>query len=371
MNNKLLYVTVFPELSSVHLKKDVGMIPYEMGKKGYSFKIVSYQNDLTYEQKKQFHVQYVPRGRSVIKDFSKYILKNGKDIDILNIYHLTSNRNVVWSTLYKLVNNRGIIHLKLDADYRMINILDNLFHGPKGKIIHYIYESKVDLFTVESKKFINIFQEKWNIAPRYLTNGFWPNNRSLNYDKKNFFLTVGRLGDYQKATDTLLEAFAIAADKIDWDLYLIGNVEEKFADNIKAFYEIHSGLKTRVHFLGEIKDANILSSWYENASVFVLPSRWESFALVLVEALERGDFLITSDSVPSSDEIGNHGKFCETFKTDDVQGLAEKMISSATRQKRAEIDDRHKWVVDHYSWNVIINELDNYIKEILDERSKR
>ena len=35
------YVTIFPECEKVHLKKDVGMLPYSMGKYvGYNFQII-------------------------------------------------------------------------------------------------------------------------------------------------------------------------------------------------------------------------------------------------------------------------------------------------------------------------------------------
>ena len=57
--------------------------------------------------------------------------------------------------------------------------------------------------------------------------------------RKNIILTVGNLGTYEKATDVLLEAFAMYAVRsknTDWSLRLIGTVDESFRDCIVDYY---------------------------------------------------------------------------------------------------------------------------------------
>ena len=56
------------------------------------------------------------------------------------------------------------------------------------------------------------------------------------------------------------------------------------------------GLVDRVTFLGEIDDAT-LATCYDRADLFVLPSLYEGFGMVLTEALARGLPCIATDGV--------------------------------------------------------------------------
>ena len=118
------YVTIFPECEKVHLKKDVGMLPYSMGKYvGYNFQIICYDNgNFEKSDLDSYHIECIKKRKGAVLDFAVYIIQHAKNIDILNVYHITSDRNAYWCFLYKLFNPKGKIHIKLDADYRMLSI---------------------------------------------------------------------------------------------------------------------------------------------------------------------------------------------------------------------------------------------------------
>lgn len=50
-----------------------------------------------------------------------------------------------------------------------------------------------------------------------------------------------------------------------------------------------------VILLGNIEDKNLLYDDYDRAKVFLLTSRWESFGIVLVEALRFGNYIIATE----------------------------------------------------------------------------
>lgn len=55
--------------------------------------------------------------------------------------------------------------------------------------------------------------------------------KTLERDKT--FITVGRLGTTEKATELLLRAFANTKDRHTWNLKLVGPVEDSFKEEIK------------------------------------------------------------------------------------------------------------------------------------------
>lgn len=362
------YVTIFPECEPVHLKKDVGMLPYALGRYcGYEYSIICYDNDkFSNEDIEKFHLTTISKKHNDMIDFAKYIYIHAKKIDVLNLYHITSRRNILWILVYKLANPKGKIHLKLDADYRMVDLIDFNPKRLKGKIKRYILKEKVDLYTVESETMKNILEEKWKIEMKIIPNGIYRENEispAKSEDKQKIFLTVGRLGTEQKATEDILTAFEKIKDETNWNLILAGNVEDKFKKYIENYFKVNPELKNRVRFTGNISNPDVLTQLYKKASVFVLPSRWESFAIVLLEALECGEQLIVSDQVPSANDIGNKGKYLEIVPVGNVDALAKKMLNCSKRTTNdKEMYEMYYWIHDNFTWKPIAKNLDIYIK---------
>ncbi|GJL99843.1 MAG: glycosyl transferase family 1 [Methyloligella sp.] len=103
-----------------------------------------------------------------------------------------------------------------------------------------------------------------------------------NDNDRKTMLTIGRL-DKQKDHKVLIEAFSkIASEFPEWDLKIIGEGElrTELEKQIKK-----NGLTNRIFLPGRTRN---VSHEYENAQLFVLPSRYESFGLTLVEAMSHG-----------------------------------------------------------------------------------
>ncbi|MEP3475810.1 MAG: glycosyltransferase family 4 protein [Hyphomicrobiales bacterium] len=100
--------------------------------------------------------------------------------------------------------------------------------------------------------------------------------------ERKTLLTIGRL-DKQKDQKVLISAFSkVSSEFPDWDLKIIGEGElrpqlEKQIDDLE--------LSKRAFLPGRTRD---VSAEYMNAQLFVLPSRYESFGLTLVEAMSYG-----------------------------------------------------------------------------------
>ncbi|MCB0742955.1 MAG: glycosyltransferase [Ignavibacteriae bacterium] len=104
--------------------------------------------------------------------------------------------------------------------------------------------------------------------------------KSYDINKKNQILAVGRLGDYLKGFDRLIEAFAKI--NTDWELAFAGGDEdgEYLKEQAKKL-----NVLDKIKFLGKVKD---IDKVYSESKIFVIPSRSEGFPNALCEAMAFG-----------------------------------------------------------------------------------
>jgi len=131
---------------------------------------------------------------------------------------------------------------------------------------------------------------------------------------KRFVVGVGRLA-YQKGFDLLIEAFG----KLDDDaleLVLVGTGPEEAA--LRAQAE-GLGLASRTHFTGFVQHPSAVMA---RAQVFCLPSRWEGFGHVVVEAMASGCPVLVADCDFGPGEIVEQGESGRVVPAHDADALA-------------------------------------------------
>ncbi|MCR5625734.1 MAG: glycosyltransferase [Lachnospiraceae bacterium] len=365
----MTFVTLFTRLQNVHLLKDVGMIPYLLYRDyGIDSTIVSYKNENDYQyltdKVKGLKLKFIKKtGNNPILPALKYVWTNAASIDVLNVYHLNL-LSFLSLLIYKFKKKPdGIGYLKLDMDKRGYKRL--FAFSPVG-LVKRMTMSLADVISVETTILWKKLRKKYKDKIIYIPNGFYSEGKipDREFNKENIILTVGNLGTYAKATDNLMQAFAGAAYDNDYRLVLVGPVEESFKGFIKAFMENHSDLKDRIIFTGAISDKDRLSQIYKKAKIFALPSRSESFGIVLLEAASKGDFLVTTGGVPAGIDINNDGKFGFVVPVDDVSALSGAFVrlmnSKADWNSRAcEIAD---YTYYNFSWEPIVSKLHDVLE---------
>lgn len=361
------FVTFFPELKNFHLKKDVGLIPILLNKyKGYDTTIVTYNNDDMYNfNPENVKIEFIEKKFGIIIDFSIYLINNSKKIDILNLYHVTSARNFKWIVVYKFFNKYGKVFLKLDAD-KNIEIYNYNKCSLKQKVKNYILK-KIKLITVENYTIKDYIDNNWDINVELLPNGFYDDDIRVkkNYEKENIILTVGRIGTYQKATEILLESFAKSEEKMkEWKLVIVGEVNQDFYKFLNKYKNKYSHLEERIEFLGQIDDSNKIREYYRKSKIFCLPSRYESFGLVLVEALMEGCYVITSNH-ESASTIIREDRVGTIFNIDNIDELSNKFINicNSNRFKQENYLYISDYAYKNFYWKEILDNLDNLLRK--------
>lgn len=191
-------------------------------------------------------------------------------------------------------------------------------------------------------------------------------------NKKNVLLTVGRNGTAQKRTDVLLEAFAKAAPQIEgWELRIVGSIEPSFQSYLTEYFTLHPELKDRVFFVGEVQEKAALQQEYAQAKIFCLPSDWESFGIVNVEAMAAGCTVITTD-YPAARDIVDGERYGRIIPFGDSEALAQKMIELChnTAYLKNNCEVVQKYAYEQFSYDVIANIIHQWIQLKLNKRKE-
>jgi GalNAc-alpha-(1->4)-GalNAc-alpha-(1->3)-diNAcBac-PP-undecaprenol alpha-1,4-N-acetyl-D-galactosaminyltransferase len=157
-----------------------------------------------------------------------------------------------------------------------------------------------------------------NTKLRYVPNPLL-SRPELSVSRSKTILNVGRF-HRQKAQDVLIKAFAkIATMHPDWFLALLG--EGSLKQELLTLVE-DAGLNEQVRWLDPTPNPSI---HYDEASVFVLPSRHEGTPNALIEAMAAGLPAIVSDASSGPLEIVKPDIDSLVVPVEDVDALADAM----------------------------------------------
>ena len=176
--------------------------------------------------------------------------------------------------------------------------------------------------------------------------GFQTDSQLVN---KRFILNVATL-EHKKGQDVLLRAFKIVVEKFE-DVFLVivgrpGGAEGQIRRLIKSF-----GLSQRVRLYEGLPHEEV-STLMKKATIFVLPSRYEPFGIVTLEAGAFGVPVIASN-VGGIREVLTHDKTGRLCEPDDVDALALELchLLNNPEERNRLGENLRKHVIENFSWN--------------------
>jgi len=177
-------------------------------------------------------------------------------------------------------------------------------------------------------------------------------------------LTAGRLAMH-KGLDVLLNALARLAPDLSWRLSIVGDGPERAALDAQVS---RLGLRDRVTFRGWAK-REALPAIYRDADLFLLPSREEGMANVLMEAMCAGLPAIATRIAGSSEAVID-GATGLLVPSEDFPALAralETLIRDAAARERMGRAARAR-VEETYSWPVVTDQWLDIVERIIQKR---
>jgi D-inositol-3-phosphate glycosyltransferase len=180
-----------------------------------------------------------------------------------------------------------------------------------------------------------------------------------------FLLFAGRLAS-NKGLLELAEAFrTLAAHDPSATLVVVGEdggMRPALERRLAAL-----GLTERVRLTGFVADDRLLAAAFREARLFVLPSEYEAFGLVLLESLAQGTPAVAS-RVGGIPEFLEDGKAGRLVPPNDPAALAEALVAlwddDGARERFGAYG--RDIIVPRFGWDRVVDELERVYREVAD-----
>lgn len=237
----------------------------------------------------------------------------------------------------------------------MCSIFDRVFLRRYLKLeTNFITKSKLAQAFLESKgiKGSNIKTIGVGIDTKMLSNGEIeckePLFLSMKSDESLRFLYIGRF----EARRNILFIFDVFSEILKRNtkatLYMVGTGEKEYVENCWSYAD-KLGIRENIVYQ-ERMEQKYLSEIYSLADFFLLPTEYEIFGMVLLEAMYYRTVVLTTDNGGSSTliESNRNGYILENMK---VSEWAEKFSGITAEEMIAMKEAAHDTVADQYTWD--------------------
>ena len=274
------------------------------------------------------------------------------------------------------------------GDYAFSFQMQSLFDASTPGIPHFIYTDHTHLENLNyAANRDNLFSPKWIALEKEVYQ-----NASLNFVRStNVQRSV--IGDYSQPADRVVCVYAgsnamvseVKRDNVDYTqphiLFVGLDWQRKGGtDLVEAFQQIRGRCpKARLTIVGARPEIDIpncevvgpvkpekLDSYYQQASVFCLPTYLEPFGIVFIEAMTANLPIVATrlGAIPDFVEEGKNGLLVEPG---DVQGLSEALLKLLENPQlcRSFGEHGHKLTKERYSWSAVGEKFRQNILDVL------
>jgi len=219
------------------------------------------------------------------------------------------------------------------------------------------YSKKYNHIVLLTEKDKQLWQgnDRFSVIPNPLS--FVSEEKALLENKK--ILAMGRY-IAQKGFDLLIQAFALLKEKFpDWNLFIYGEGPDYdfLSNKIKEL-----SLKDNVFLKNPVQNVEKIML---DSSLFVFPSRYEGFGLVLTEAMTCGVPCVSFDCECGPSDIIQNEVDGFLVEAGNVRLLAEKMeLLMQNKELRIEMGGKAKENVRKFDVPVIMNLWKDYFEQL-------
>lgn len=179
-------------------------------------------------------------------------------------------------------------------------------------------------------------------------------------------LFVGRLDPTQKGLVPLVRSLALLPPSLDFRVRLVG--EDWGGLGVVRDLAARLGVVDRVEVVGAVSRSVLLEE-YERADLLLLPSTFEPFGIVLLEAMAAGLPVVASNvgGVPEVVVDGETGLLVEPGNPGAIAAAVLRLVGDPGL--RARLGGRGRERARSYSWDVLVPRVLAVYREALEERA--
>ena len=237
---------------------------------------------------------------------------NPKECGVLSLQN-----SVVSIFLAKILNYKIVVKNATPISALMYGNMIKNFFVFFPKIFFYNFADKIIVNSENNKRTLGYYiLNKKKILKIYNPVKIKKNDRK--YSREKSILYVGRIVK-EKGLDLLIDTFYMLRN-YDLKLILVGDGD--YINHIKKKVKIYN-LEHKIEFTGWKKNP---ANYYLKSKVLVLPSFFEGFGNVLIEAMSYKIPCIAAKNSGGPDEILGNGKFGYMFSSNNKLDLKKKIL---------------------------------------------
>lgn len=182
----------------------------------------------------------------------------------------------------------GLVHMLSGED------MERKYRLPIFRLIESIGLRKYHSFVVTSSKIKQKIARLNPGAQMYvIPNGVNIPRKTTSTDSHRFMLFIGRIENNQKGLDLLVEAMGLVKDTVNTGLVIAGSGSKAQQQSLRKLVIDHK-LSSRIKMIGKAEGKS-KDRLFRNCSMVIVPSRFETFSIVAMEAMSYGKPIIYFD----------------------------------------------------------------------------
>ena len=185
-----------------------------------------------------------------------------------------------------------------------------------------------------------------------------------NPSNKRHILFIGRIEINQKGLDLLLNAYSKIIDDVGYPLYIAGIGEKKEVSKLKKTID-SLNLSHKVKLLGRITGEEKVKA-YRDSLFVVIPSRFETFSLVALEAMAHRRALVSFDIKGLSWVPKTCRMTASPFNIKSLSQAIFKLSNNLPLSKQLGTHGQH--YAQKYSWENSAKQYKEFIFTVLSKR---
>jgi len=327
---------------------------------------MQFENDEGVVTYRQQCINFTPRINKIIKArkvaiglklFDEYVAHNGVP-DIIHVHSMVDAGFIAYRIHQKysvpyVITEHSTAFARGLLDKKTVEKLQPVVKGSMRNIA-VSNEFKILLESIFKDK-------KWEYIPNIVNDDFLKSKLQVNSKDESFtFINICLLDD-KKRVDILIQSFAKAfKGNLNVKLKLGGDgpIKSKLEKIVK-----NEGIFDQVTFLGALERKQVRNE-VANADAFVLSSEYETFGVVVIEALALGKPVVaTRCGGPESIVIPEVGYLVEK---NSVESLAQGMIELYKNKDRYSAENIRKYCRCHFSETAVVDKLTHIYSNVLD-----
>ncbi len=238
----------------------------------------------------------------------------------------------------------GSINKKAD-----INVVKKVFKTSERNLI--VSTGFKELLT----KNLSISEELFEVLPNMVSDLFFNQTGVKQVDKSApVFFTMSFLSE-RKNHKLMLDSFALFLKEVPGAIFRIGG-DGPIMEILKS-YSVKIGVDKQVSFLGELSRERVAQEM-NACDIFLLASTFETFGVVLIEALACGKPIVTTDSIGPRDIVNkNNGILVPSFAVADYFQSMMKVFNNQNQYDSNKIKEDCRF---RFSEEVIVRQLEKF-----------